>query len=402
MSDIVSITTGGKTLKGWTSVRVTAGVSQAARSFAVGVTFQWPDARDVISGVDLGESCEVYIGSDLVCTGYIFATPISYDAQSVTVSVAGRSKTADIVDCCPPTASYSASGGSSSGSSDSWAGTGLIGANGQKVQASSSTSSSGAAATQWKDVKLEAIAAELCAPFGVEVTTQVSTGAPITQHAVQPGETVFESINRLLTVGQLFATDDAAGRLVFTEPGAGGRASGGIELGVNALTCSSARDASQVFSSYIVEGQRSGSDEVFSTSAAQISAGAADGQIPRYRLLALPQSGEVTPDLCQKIANFEATRRRALLKQVTYTVAGWRDASGTLWTPNSLVHVKNTMLGLDEDLLLSEVEYRLDEGGTVAQLTLAPIEAFKQGPAVPKKSSSSDSSSSMWSEVVVP
>ena len=52
-----------------------------------------------------GDLCQVFIGNDLVLTGFVDATPIRYDGNAVGVGVKGRSKTADLVDCCPvPTA----------------------------------------------------------------------------------------------------------------------------------------------------------------------------------------------------------------------------------------------------------------------------------------------------------
>ena len=45
-----------------------------------------------------GDRAQVRIGQDLVLTGYVFATPISYDANQITRGMAGRSKPADLVD----------------------------------------------------------------------------------------------------------------------------------------------------------------------------------------------------------------------------------------------------------------------------------------------------------------
>ena len=317
--NLVTIRTGGRELKGWTDVSITAGITMAARSFSVGVTYRWPEAKTVLNAFELGDPCEVWIGGDPVITGYIFANPISYGANFVRVQVSGRSKTADIIDCCPMAAAVSSA---TSEDSSPWSKMPLVGASGQVSTPATPK------ASQWKGQKIEQIAADLCAPYGVEVVAQVSTGDPIPQHAVQPGETVFESISRLLTIGQLMATDDEAGRLVFTKPGALGEASGGLELGVNILSGSMKRDASNVFSSYVVEGQRAGSDLAFGAAAAHLRAEIEDVETKRYRMLALTHSGSLTPDLCRQIASFEQRRRRALLRAVSYTVVGWRDAQG--------------------------------------------------------------------------
>ena len=391
--NFVELRAGGRSLKGWTDVTITAGVTMAARSFSLGITYQWPGARDVLSSISLGDPCEVWIGDDPVLTGYVFASPISYASNFVRVQVDGRSRTADIIDCCPDAAAVSSST-MSSDSGDGWADAKIVGSKGT-VQSASTPQ-----ASQWKSQKIEQIAADLCAPYGVEVVAQTSTGDPIELHAVDPGETCFESISRLLTIGQLFATDDEAGRLVITKPGALGDAAGGLEIGVNILEASAKRDASAIYSDYVVEGQRVGSDLAFGAAAAHLRAGAVDVETKRHRMLALAQSGSVTPDLCRQIASFEQRHRRALLQAVSYTVVGWRDAVGKLWRPNTLVHVKDTLLGLDRKLLVSEVTYSLSDRGQLAQLNLAPIEAFEAEPTATEETAASDGSTSSWLDEV--
>ena len=356
MSDVVSVCANGVDLKGWTDVSITAGVTMAARSFTVGITFAWPQAKDVLTAVNLGDRVEVKIGSETVLTGYIFST---------------------------------------SAAESPWANVGSVPAAGSVAQAQTPS------VAQWKNKSIEQIAADICKPYGVEVVAETSTGDPISQHAIESGETCFESISRLLTVGQLFAMDDEAGRLVLTEPGAKGIASGGLELGVNILSGSVQRDATEVFSDYVVEGQHAGTDEIFAEDASHLSAEATDDETARYRLIVLPQSGAMTSDLCRQIAQFEQRRRRALLKSVSYEVVGWRDSSGQLWRPNTQVHVKDDFLGIDELLLLAEVTYSLSSSGMIARLNLAPIDAFKASPTAQEISDSQETGGgSTWMDQV--
>ena len=65
------------------------------------VTDRWPGQSDIPRRIRPFDACQLYIGPDLVMTGFVDATPIRYDGKSVTVGVRGRSKTADLVDCCP-------------------------------------------------------------------------------------------------------------------------------------------------------------------------------------------------------------------------------------------------------------------------------------------------------------
>ena len=140
------------------------------------------------------------------------------------------------------------------------------------------------------------------------------------------------------------------------------------------------RDASEVFSDYVVEGQRAGTDDSFAADASHLNAEISDAETSRYRLIVLPQSGAMSSDLCRQIAHFEQRRRRALLKSVSYEVVGWRDSVGQLWRSNTQVHVKDSVFGIDETLLLAEVEYSLSSSGMISRLNLAPIDAFKASP----------------------
>ena len=175
MNDVVSVCANGVDLKGWTDVSITAGITMAARSFTVGITFAWPQAKDVLTAVNLGDRVEVKIGSETVLTGYIFSTPVSYGANSVSVSISGRSKTADIIDCCP-IASAVTKPASSAGSP--WTNAGAVPAAGSTPQAQTPS------VAQWKNKSIEQIAADICKPYGVDVVAETSTGDPISQHAI--------------------------------------------------------------------------------------------------------------------------------------------------------------------------------------------------------------------------
>ena len=85
----------------WTSISITSELNSLARSFSIGVTAKLPDSNSLPSKFKVGDPIQIYIGDDLVLSGYIDATPISYDANSVTASISGRSKTEDLVDCNP-------------------------------------------------------------------------------------------------------------------------------------------------------------------------------------------------------------------------------------------------------------------------------------------------------------
>ena len=83
----------------WTEISITSELNTVARSFQIGTTAKLPQSADLLTAFKVGDEIQVYIGSDLVLTGYIDATTISYDGTNVTASIIGRSRTEDLRNC---------------------------------------------------------------------------------------------------------------------------------------------------------------------------------------------------------------------------------------------------------------------------------------------------------------
>lgn len=95
-----------------------------------------------------GAKCQVRIGDDLVLTGWVFATPISYDHQQITTTISGRSLTADLVD-------YAA------------------------------VNKPG----QWDNQSVLAIVKALASPYGIRVRSEIPEGTKLSDHTIELGET---------------------------------------------------------------------------------------------------------------------------------------------------------------------------------------------------------------------
>jgi prophage tail gpP-like protein len=366
----------GTDYSGWKSVRITAGIDRQARDFDLRVTDSWPGQTDIPRRIQPGDKCQVFIGQDLVMTGYVDSTPIQYDGNAYSVAVQGRSKTADLVDCCPVPAGENIAPIESDWDSASYA------------SASRPVPAPPKTAAQWRNQKLEAIAAALAAPYGVRVVAQTHTGRIIPEHQVQVGETVFESIDRMMRLRHVLSSDNEHGDLVFIHLGSAGRADSAIETGVNVLAGSADLDYKGVYSDYIVKGQRAGSDDQSGANVSEVqgrtvgdgsstsSGRASDIHIQRRRLLVIKQSGQVDPNTCQDRAQYESARRAANALSAGYTMAGWRQASGALWRPNLLVHVRDSVIGFDTEMLISECTWTMDEQGLRTDVAIGPIESY--------------------------
>lgn len=174
MNDNVTLRVNGREWNGWTSVRIGAGIERLARDFSVEITPQWPGDEGITTlqpRIKNGSKVEVLIGDELVITGWVEATPVRYDARSVSTGIAGRSLTADLIDCA-------------------------------------------AEPTQFNGRSLVQIAQALAAPFGIEVVNSDAPSGVIPDVQPDHGETVIEVINKILGQQQALAYDDPHGRLV--------------------------------------------------------------------------------------------------------------------------------------------------------------------------------------------
>lgn len=339
----VTLSVNGLDYSGWKKVSIGSGIERQSRDFTLGVTWRWP-GQDQEIPVRHGDYCEVRIGEDLVLTGWVFSTPISHNSKTVDRSVKGRSLTADLVD-------------------------------------SSAVNKPG----QWRGQSVHQIVQALAEPYDVKVLSEVAETTQMADHSIEPGETVFESIDRLLTLSRLLSTDDARGRVVIIKPGSAGRAVDRLELGQNILKGDTELDFSGVFSDYRVTGQRSGSDTAFGVEASEVKSELADPRATRKRVLLIHESGQMTPELAQARANWERGSRMGKALTLRYTVQGWRQSNGALWLANMVVRVVDPLIGIDRDMLISEIEYLLDENSTVANIVVAPPDSFDPEPTDPHK-----------------
>lgn len=408
----VRLVVNGQEFGGWKSVKINPGIEFQARKFELSVTDKWPGQTNIPRRIRPFDACQVYIGQDLVLTGWVDATPIRYDGRSVSVGVKGRSKTCDLVDCCPIERGQATGVGNKK---TAWGD--VKGPDGKTVPATVVRAPS-RSANQWRGMKLETIAAALAAPYGVRVLAEVDTGRPIPSHQVQVGETVFESIDRMMRIRHVLSTDNEKGDLVFIDVGSGGRATTMIELGKNARGADAPLDYSGVYSTYIVKGQRSGSDTAYaqdvceeegiddeeedsadtSPSTSTSVSVAQDSRSKRRRVLVMKQCGQADEGTCQDRAEYERAHRAAKALETVYTVGGWRQDSGVLWLPNLIVRVRDPLVGFDADFVTAEVTWILDEHGQRTDIRVGPPDGYRTKAAKQKKAKSRKGAGS-WGDI---
>ncbi|WP_282265919.1 phage baseplate assembly protein [Stenotrophomonas sp. PS02298] len=327
---------------GWKSINVRRSMEEISGSYSLGISELWPEQAEPRE-IRTGDSASVVLDKVPLVTGYVDQVEPGYDAYSHGVTVSGRDATADLVDC----AAEHGKG-------------------------------------EWRNVRLDQIARDLATPYGTTVLVQTELGAAFPSFAIEPGESVFDCLERAARQRGVLLLSDGKGGLVLGMAGSGGTVATPLVEGENIRSCSASNDASQRFKTYIVKGQRAGSDQVNGAAASALRAVATDSGVKRARTLVIIAEDEGDLASLTKRAQWEATVRAARALTVRCEVAGWTHAGG-IWHPNSIVRFRSPTVRLDRDLLIREVELIADEQGKRTNLILTPQEAYSSQPVTAKK-----------------
>jgi prophage tail gpP-like protein len=349
----VRLMVNGREYAGWKSARVTRGIESIAGSFELAVSDRWA-GQDASWPIGEEDACEVWLGKERVISGYVDRRSLAYGPAEHSLSVSGRDKAGALVDCSA-----------------------LLG--------------------KWEfiGVPLLTLAKRLTEPFGIRVSLQAGLvlPKPSAKFSINPGDSVFEVLDRVCRLAGVLPVSDGAGGLVLTRAGAS-RASTALVEGENILAASADFDSSGRFARYVVLAQHKGTDDFSGEGAATVKGTAHDANVRRTeRVLVVRPEGNATSEHAKKRAEWEATVRAARGDSVGVTVQGWTQASGRLWPVNALVAVRSKRIGVSGDMLITAVTYEVSaEGGTTSRLTLRPPNAFKPEPTVAK-------ASGVWKEI---
>jgi len=359
---VLKLIVGGKEFAGWLDIHVGRGIERAAGDFRIGATNRWPGS-DAVFLIPEGAPCEILIGKDKVLTGYVDAVEQERDSNATGITISGRSKTADLIDCTPDYETVELAG-----------------------------------------LDIAQVARKVAAPFKVDVVAQ-DTGAAYAVAAAHHGESAWKLIERLARQRQLLVMDDEEGRLVLARL-ATIRAHDKLVHPADGLKkVSTKRDMSGRFSIYKVKAQAgerwadAGSNvATVAGTLAHVEGSVADKGVPRYRPKTIQNEGAAKKEGALARAEWEARRNIGKSLGVTAIRAGWRQSNGELWKPNLLVAVEIPAMNLAADLALAHVTYSKGSQGEVVELTLAPPEAFTPEPPE-SAAGGGDGGSSRWSDV---
>lgn len=336
-------------IEGW----VRREMESAADSFE----FQYADLRNNLNDpipIRPGQPCTIRLRDVVLVTGYIDDVAMEYDADQVTFTARGRSKTGDLVD-------------------------------------SSAVKKTG----RWLNAKLERIVRDICEPFDIPVRIDrkiKDLNTPFRRIAVTPGEACIDVIQRVCRLRACWPLSQSDGSLLITRPAPGDQVPVAIEYGKNVLRGERFDSWASRHSLYLLRGQVPSDSELNGRAGAELEDYVFDDGLDRYRPLLMVSTGQDRKGDLKRRAQWERNRRAGTGERWSYRIDGYgysvlrpefqhrRRDGFALWKPNELVRVVDPRLDTNEELLVASALYRWQadgkDGGRTVDLTLTRKEAF--------------------------
>jgi len=286
--------------------------------------------------IKIGDIIEIRIEDQSVINGYIDKLHFSYDDGSNDLTITGRDKTGDLIDC-----SYD-----------------------NKIN-------------EWLNQSALNLLKNLCAPFGIDVfvdksaTTQANI--KFDRFKVNEGEFVFDIIFEICNKIGVLPISMGDGKLTLTQSSS----SVTDEVIEERLKADLILSNENRFSDYIIKGIDGSTNDKNSADYISPYGTFQDPVISRTRPLVILADQPVSSKRCQEMARWEAKTRAGLSRVYLCTVAGWVRNDDTIWDINSLVNIIDSILDIDDRLLISDINYILNEDdGEITELTFIDKDAY--------------------------
>lgn len=348
MAEQIQLQVGGRVYYGLESIDVVRSIEAVCASFQIQIAD--PGSKGGRSAVRIapGSRAEIYLGRDLLLSGYVDAIEARLEASSHPIRIEGRDLAGDLVDCTP---------------------LGLP--------------------SEFYDVDLATLASALAEPLGLSVRVDSDEEIrPFEIFAIRPTETAWETLERAARARGLLGRSEPDGSIVLSRAGSE-RATVRIVDGENLHAVDRLRlDLSGRYRRYVVLGQRPGSALSYGSDVAEIQAEAQD-PIPRAtRTLAIQAEGSVDDDAAAILATWWANVRAARGSSLSLSLQGWRQGGdrGPIWRPGVLVPVSIPRLSVSGDWLVAGVRLsRSIRDGSIASLSLALPDSYLAAPPEPDR-----------------
>jgi len=346
MPDDVELVVDSVRYGGWKSIRITRSIEGLTGSFSLDVSDRWGGLATPWPIVE-GDECVVQIDGETVIDGYVDNRKLAGSATSRSLSYSGRDKAADLVDCSVLVPDASTKG-------NKWS---------------------------YRNIDILQFATQIANQHGIKVSVQPGlTLAKDPLLVAHPGETGFAAIARAAGSAGVLVVSDGSGGILITRAGTG-RVTALVE-GSNIKEAEIDYDAKDRFHTYLISSQPPGTDDA-NGEATRVNAQAVDNDVLRTNrvIVIRPEKGYDTAG-AKRRADWEARIRAAKSATAMVTVQGWRQTpGGALWPINAITHLSAPrLIGVDGDMLISQVDFTVGDGGKTTQLHLVRPDAFTPEP----------------------
>lgn len=321
---------GGRRFRATISGTVRRSLEEASSSFALQTAPLFPGGNPV--RLALGELLRLELDGETAFTGYLDELEDAGDAGATTVSLSGRSKTCDLVDCSAPLGALN-------------------------------------------NVTVLDVATLFGTRYGVRAVANADVGARFGRVVPSPGETNHAVIERLAQERGLLVTDDADGNLVLTRAGADATSVPTLARPGNLLGASWRYSIAERFSVYECRSQRAADPNTWGR-ALNVSGLVEDDAVLRFRNRTITDV-RGGPAAVRERLTWEASTQAGRSVSGTAQVKGHRSPAGPLWTPGQKVFVNDETKGVVGVLVIRSVDFAFGAGGDRTSLDLAPVEGFE-------------------------
>ncbi|GBR03120.1 phage baseplate assembly protein [Gluconobacter cerinus] len=342
------IVIGGQIITGWEEEEIRIGLELMPWTADLALTSYQPATGANVT-INPGDEAQLYIGSDLLLTGYVLSVVESEGPSSHGLRVQITAKSIDLTDCSAEFSTY-----------------------------------------QMNSTNALAIARKVSAFAGIQVASINGAGnIDVQQFSAILTETAYEIIERVCRLACVLFYDQPDGSIALSGVGTG-RMSSGFVVGENVEDWTRVRSnlgrystvTAILASTVMLFTEPTESNYVTEMEAISSGAKAQDAAINRTRPLLIPvELGDTDQKVAQQRVQWEVNRRYGRANTVMLTCDSWRDKEGNLWLPNKIASFTDPA-GVSTDYLIGEIVFRRSRSGTRADVTLAPPSAYQPQPVL--------------------
>ena len=328
----------GREFTSWTNVAINTSLDSLCGTYELSVIDTGELSLSRLN-IQMGDLVEIMVDDTVVMTGHIEDMNPSYKTNEHRITIGGRDKTGDLVDC-----SFSS-----------------------KLR-------------DWKQQTILAIITTICAEFDITVVVDVALQSAVAKKidfTINEGEMAFEAIRRLAVNTGARIVTSKKGELALVQSG-NVKATTKLQSGINILEGALIQSNKERYRDYFVKGVGVESPFASLEKTTKPFASARDEGISRNRTLTI--LAEINSEIGSAIdrAKWELSLRAGNSRLIIYMIQGWTQQDGTPWAFNTLIDIEDDILSVDGRFLIQGVSFLLDpNAGSTAILTLCSPEKYK-------------------------